>query len=271
MEIAGKTPQPLVLNDIKELTFVYNWLNVFINTICEKNPYIWNDEKMYPKNIICGSLLDASSYEWKPTTISDVDVMIPIGSDKELKNTLQEMEIPFVKYGTTIHALHVMYQVDFTIKPFLNGEPTPFAIMSSHTSAADHERGLKGVWHKLLWGSMTAAYDDADAFSIAYGIRPRDKKIPPAEYVSDLRAIMELLFNRDNDTKLGKKLYFEEKVEDMGSVEGLIGLSKKFHSEKQRNAVINKFQRRIDDYSLKEKFKADQEPIIREMFQNYVR
>ena len=185
--------------------------------------------------------------------IGDVDIILPISNGEELlRSYLNEERVPFKKIGTQIStvlspSVNRWIQIDFQFKQYHDNEPSEFAQFSNSLSAEDVFIGLKGVYHKLLLASLTAAWDEKDCFSVAYGLRERegDYKL----YVNSLEYIAKSLFLKETDnfnsvTSFAKSAF---EFRNFYHFRGLCILISNFLRDEQIFKVLRKFVKKINE------------------------
>lgn len=259
MEINGITGSPFTLLPSDPFSMLDKLSEILFSINEEANYKIWGYRPPNASSIVTGSMeavVNSSIFQddipiLRNRKINDIDLMIPMGTDKFLMDALTKLGIPNKKYGPQVFAMididGVTRQVDFAMKPFFDSRPTDFACMSSSWYEDDARSGIRAVYHKLLLMSLTAAYDDADAFSMAYGIRERDKK----EYVCEMEQIVLRLFDRDNQMEgLARSSLVGEAIheEKLHHFRGVVDLMSFYMMEVERRKVREKFTRKMVDY-----------------------
>ena len=271
MEIDGTKSDTIYFQNNEEIKKFESFINSIVKTINEGTyGNIWTIDLPYSE-IITGSF----QWVYKTKQINDVDLLIPLHSAQCLKEFFERNNVPHVKYGTKVHAifpyLDKNVQFDFGQTPFYDNRPSEWSYLSTFQSYQDSELGIKGVWHKLLLGSLTAAWNDVHVISIAYGLRIRDGKTwNAADYLTNVPLIWNHLLNFD------ERLTFQERMEMMvyasnfgNSVSGILILMEKYYSPEQIDLVFNKFAKRIKDYKLNDKYIDGEEDKIRQFISTH--
>lgn len=249
-------------------------LNNFLNEL-NKATMIWgpvpSPMDLYATGTF-GAALNHHSFS-SEIAISDIDIMVPIGSSDKIQRYFNDKEIPNKKFGTQVHAIveldGVPRQIDFTMKP-MYARPSSFAGLTTELHELDINIGLRAVYHKLLLGSLTAIHSDKDALSIAYGLRRRDD-IKPYTYETELDKITIRLFLQDdsesNSYLLDDAIYIHDQLYHF---KGICELLKRYCNKEQILRVRDKFQKRLEDYRKAPKYSAAQETLCMDIFNKTV-
>ena len=265
--------QPIELDE-HELSEIQTDLNLFLVEINQKTQYqLWGRTKDF-KDLIAGSFgafLNITTFtdvvgaitELKRRgvdRINDIDVMIPLGTDGLLREALTSLEVPHRKVSTQVHSIVELggksIQVDFTLKA-MQMAPCDFVRQTAFWSVTDQLNGIKSVYHQLLLGSLTAANNDVDAFSISYGLRVRNDDEEKREYETDILAIANRLFNAD-----GKNIIFPKDIlfhECLSHFYGICYLMDTYLNDDEINRVLTKFEHRLEGLRKTEKYDKAQE------------
>lgn len=250
MEINGQTGVPFIgtLSDLNKAEW---YLYKFLKNLNKKSDY-----RLYNKNALTlvgshyltgsveGILKNSDLFRDEVITANDFDVIVPLEAKEFLGDLLKSEGIPFRKYGTQFHALveldGILRQVDFEPKQFDEiGVPSEFAKFSNSWNRQDIHIGLKGAFHKMLLMSITAAWDEEDAFSVAYGIRKRDEE--PRVYVTDMEKILYRLFRPTS--KADRRLL----VSELTHFDGVSWLIKSFIPIDRHQKIYDKFVRKTQE------------------------
>lgn len=170
-----------------------------------------------------GSFGAVLSWRVDEALVRDIDVMIPVEAEEHLKRTLLSMGIPCKKHGTQIACMLTIKgeprQFDFELKPFRDFEPCEWALLSNSWDLRDADIGLKGAYHKMLLMSLTAAWDEIDCLSLAYGLRTR--ALGTRDYTTNMEDIVLRLFDlqkKHDPVKLCAEALEEEKMYHLAGV-----------------------------------------------------
>jgi len=223
------------------------------------------------KAFMDSKISDDEHLKYKPT-VGDIDTMYP----EEHKELLGKSLTPGTRYGkytlrgvqksgTSYHGLFQhdngeTHQVDFEPQPFENGKPNDWAQFSHSSDWNDVKTGLKGIHHKLLLSSLTAAHGqpgivrtpkgdihqfiEKHSLGVDRGLRLRHEAIKGEDNVfrelkpdetkteQSLPKIYKTLFGKEPT---------DDDMKDFGSFHGVLSQVKKNMSPEQRGRITDKF------------------------------